>query len=140
MLVALSKVYMYKKVTHGISVEIEVFFLTKQAKDNEELYVWAYKASIKNERDESIRIKDRHWHVTDIMGNSKDMHGEGIIGEHPLIKPNDSYEYMSGVPLFSPSGIMVGKYTIETEDSKKILDISIPAFSLDSPYQEPVIN
>ena len=67
------------------------------------------------------------------------MRGEGVVGEQPVLEPGDSFEYTSGTPLPTPSGIMVGTYQMET-DTGESFDIAIPAFSLDSPHQATQIH
>ena len=60
------------------------------------------------------------------------MDGEGVVGEQPILAPGDIYEYTSGTPLSTPSGIMVGSYDMESEEGN-LFAVDIPAFSLDSP-------
>ena len=67
------------------------------------------------------------------------MRGPGVVGEQPVLKPGDFYEYVSGTPLPTPSGIMVGTYQMETPQGEKF-DVLVPAFSLDSPYQPVKLN
>ncbi|MDP7241663.1 MAG: ApaG domain, partial [Rhodospirillales bacterium] len=72
-------------------------------------------------------------------GNVQEVRGEGVVGEQPVLEPGESFEYTSGTPLPTPSGIMVGTYQMETDTGERF-DIAIPAFSLDSPYQESQIH
>jgi ApaG protein len=65
--------------------------------------------------------------------------GPGVVGEQPILRPGDSYEYTSGTPLTTPSGIMSGSYQMESDDGEHF-EIIIPAFSLDSPHQPRRIN
>jgi hypothetical protein len=65
--------------------------------------------------------------------------GEGVVGEQPVIEPGESFNYTSGTPLSTPSGIMQGNYYMETHDGRS-LEIEIPAFSLDSPGERPQIH
>ena len=130
---------MYKKTTKGICVKVEVYFLTKQERPNEEFYIWAYRINILNNRKTDVKLKERNWTIIDIDGFSKEIVGKGVIGEQPNIKASESYEYMSGIPLVSPSGVIMGKYSMETE-SGRIIYVDIPTFSLDSPYQTILLN
>ena len=73
------------------------------------------------------------------MGRMQEVRGAGVVGEQPVLKPGAAYEYASGTPLATPSGIMVGTYGMETESGERF-EVAIPAFSLDSPYQPVKIN
>ena len=57
-----------------------------------------------------------------------------MVGEQPVIAPGDAYEYTSGAPLSTPSGVMSGRYEMETTDGER-LEVEIPVFSLDSPHE-----
>ncbi|MBT3307515.1 MAG: Co2+/Mg2+ efflux protein ApaG, partial [Alphaproteobacteria bacterium] len=76
----------------------------------------------------------RHWRITDSLGNVQEVRGDGVIGEQPVLDPGGSFEYTSGTPLSTPSGIMAGTYQMETPGGERF-DVTIPAFSLDSPHQ-----
>jgi ApaG protein len=65
--------------------------------------------------------------------------GAGVVGEQPVLGPGEAFEYTSGTPLATPSGIMVGSYGMESENGD-CFDVAIPAFSLDSPYQQRSIH
>ena len=65
----------------------------------------------------------------------KEVNGPGVVGEQPIINPGESYEYMSGAPLPTPSGIMEGTYEM-INDTGESFDVEIPLFSLDSPYEK----
>ncbi|MFN8694645.1 MAG: Co2+/Mg2+ efflux protein ApaG [Holosporales bacterium] len=130
---------MYTKTTHDITVTVQPFYMENQSNPDDNLYVWAYHVAIENNSDEPVLLKDRHWFITDVEGRQQEVHGKGVVGEQPLIEPGRCFEYMSGTPLRAPSGMMLGKYDMFTPTGKK-LEISIPAFSLDSPHQKPDIN
>jgi ApaG protein len=123
---------MYTTTTHSIMVTVEPTYLDHESRPRRNRYVWAYHVIIQNRGLETVQLKSRYWQITDSMGRTQEVHGEGVIGEQPVIKPGESYEYTSGTPLSTPSGIMVGRYTMETRDGDS-LEIDIPAFSLDSP-------
>ena len=72
-------------------------------------------------------------------GRQQEVRGEGVVGEQPVITPGDTFEYTSGTPLGTPSGIMVGSYEMVTSDGESF-DAMVPAFSLDSPYAQKQLN
>ena len=102
-------------------------------------YVWAYHVTIHNKGVETVQIKSRYWRITDSLGRTQEVRGDGVVGEQPVIRPGESYEYTSGTPLSTPSGIMEGNYYMETHDGRS-LEIEIPAFSLDSPDERPQLH
>ncbi len=81
----------------------------------------------------------RYWHITDSDGNVEEVRGPGVVGEQPELSPGDSFQYTSGCPLSTPSGIMVGRYTLRSADGQ-LFDVAIPAFSLDIPGETRTIN
>jgi len=83
--------------------------------------------------------KPRHWRIIDARGQTEEVMGDGVVGEQPLIAPGEIYEYTSGAPLTTPSGLMVGTYQMETSEGDSF-DVAIPAFSLDSPYERAMVH
>jgi ApaG protein len=86
-----------------------------------------------------VQLKSRYWRITDAQGRTQEVRGEGVVGEQPILAPGESFEYTSGTPLTTSSGIMVGRYYMETVDGRG-LEVDIPAFSLDSPDDRPMIH
>ena len=130
---------MYMTTTHSIMVSVEPTYLDDESRPRRNRYVWAYHVTIENQGAEPVQLKSRYWKITDSLGRTQEVRGEGVIGEQPLIPPGESYEYSSGTPLSTPSGIMVGSYYMETRDGR-ILEIDIPAFSLDSPEERSQVH
>ena len=125
---------MYESVTQGIRVSVSPSYLEDQSDPDEPRYVWAYTVRIDNESGEAVRLRTRHWQITDARGMTDEVAGDGVVGEQPIIRPGEGFEYTSGAPLSTPSGLMVGKYGMETPDGGSS-DVEIPAFSLDSPHE-----
>lgn len=92
-----------------------------------------------NESERVVQLRNRHWRITDANGVSQEVKGPGVVGEQPVLAPGDSFEYTSGTPLPTPSGIMVGTYEMEAPDGA-LFDVAVPAFSLDSPHQPIQLN
>jgi ApaG protein len=86
-----------------------------------------------------VQLRTRHWRITDASGRLQEVKGAGVVGEEPVLKPGETFNYTSGVPLPTPSGFMVGTYGMVTAAGEHF-DIEIPAFSLDSIYAERTIN
>ena len=130
---------MYEKTTRAITITVRPFYLDEQSEPDEERYVRAYKVSIENSGEETVQLLNRHWRITDKLGRLQEVKGSGVVGEQPVLKPGDSFQYTSGTPLQTPSGIMIGSYEMESSEGERF-DVEIPAFSLDSPYDSAPIN
>ena len=103
------------------------------------MFFWAYTVTIENRGEAPIQLKSRHWRITDGNGQLHDVRGSGVVGEQPVIGPGESYEYTSGCPLGTPSGLMGGEYTMQDVAGERF-QIAIPLFSLDSPYADRTLN
>ncbi|WP_142848089.1 Co2+/Mg2+ efflux protein ApaG [Telmatospirillum sp. J64-1] len=130
---------MYAQTTRSITVTVEPIYLDDQSAPSEDHFVWAYRVRIENKGSDTVQLINRHWRITDARGRTQEVRGPGVVGEQPVLRPGESYEYTSGTPLGTPSGIMVGSYEMETSGGERF-DIGIPAFSLDSPHQTVRLN
>jgi ApaG protein len=130
---------MYRAVTRDIEVKVEPFYLEDRSDPSEGQYIWAYRVTIINRSDDSVQLLSRYWHITDGAGHIEEVRGPGVVGEQPELGPGDSYQYTSGCPLTTSSGIMVGRYTMRNA-SGELFEIDIPAFSLDVPGKGRTVN
>lgn len=129
----------YSQTTRSLTVTVEPVFLDEQSSPSENQFLWAYRVRIENNSQQTVQLLRRHWRITDALGRVQEVKGPGVVGEQPVLRPGDSYEYTSGTPLTTPSGIMSGSYQMENDEGEHF-DIIIPAFSLDSPHQARRIN
>lgn len=125
---------LYESITRGIRVQVDAVYLEDQSEPDEEHYVWAYTVRIDNQSEDVVQLCARHWRIVDALGLTNEVIGDGVVGEQPVLKPGEGFEYTSGAPLGTPSGLMVGQYTMIT-DAGESFDVAVPAFSLDSPYE-----
>lgn len=130
---------MYRALTRDIEVSVEPYYLEEQSDPDDGRYVWGYRVAITNHSDRSVRLVNRYWHITDQNGQVDEVTGPGVVGEQPQLRPGDTYEYSSGCPLDTPSGVMFGHYQMETEEGD-VFEVAIPAFSLDAPGMLRVLN
>jgi ApaG protein len=130
---------MYSATTRSIKVTVKPFYLEDQSSPAENHYVWAYHVRIENRGGETVQLRRRHWRITDALGRMQEVKGAGVVGEQPILGPGEMFEYTSGTPLPTPSGIMVGSYEMETKAGESF-DVAVPAFSLDSPHQPIRLN
>ena len=131
---------MYRAVTRNIEVTVEPQYLADRSAPDQGQYFWAYTIEITNKSAETVQLKTRHWRITDAFGRRQEVRGAGVVGEQPVLEPGQSFEYTSGVPLPTPSGIMVGSYGMTTTKTGEAFDIEVPAFSLDSPGSRRTVN
>jgi ApaG protein len=125
---------MYRAVTRNIEVSVEPFYLEDRSEPSENQYFWAYRITIANNSDGFVKLLSRYWRITDGRGKVEEVRGPGVVGEQPELDPGDSYQYTSGCPLTTPSGFMVGRYTM-ADSGGATFEVDIPAFSLDIPSE-----
>ena len=130
---------MYRAITHGIEVQVTPRFLSDRSSPESGYFFWAYTINITNLGKETAQLKTRHWRITDARGKLQEVKGPGVVGEEPVLRPGESFEYTSGVPLPTPSGFMKGTYGMVSATGQGF-DIEIPAFSLDSSTAKRTIN
>jgi ApaG protein len=130
---------MYEQVTRSIRVRVRPEYLEAQSAPDEGRYFWSYTVEILNEGSETVQLRSRYWRITDANGHVEEVRGPGVVGQTPVIGPGESFEYTSGCPLKTTSGIMVGSYQMEKTNGT-LIDIAVPAFSLDSPFARRSLN
>lgn len=122
----------YEATTRDIRVTVRPIYLPDQSEPDEGHYVWAYQVRIENNGGQEVQLLNRYWRIVDSLGRVQEVRGAGVVGEQPILKPGEAFEYTSGTPLSTPSGIMGGTYEMEADGIGRF-DIAIPTFSLDSP-------
>jgi ApaG protein len=130
---------MYHSTTRDIEVTVKPRFLPERSSLENSYFFWAYTIEITNHGAETVQLKTRYWRITDALGRLQEVRGAGVVGEEPVLKPGESFEYTSGVPLPTPSGFMTGTYGMVGAGGERF-DIEIPTFSLDSPGAQRTIN
>jgi ApaG protein len=129
----------YIAITRGIAVSVEPTYLEANSSPGDSQYLWAYRVTIENQGGETVQLRSRHWMITNARGELTEIKGPGVIGKEPFLKPGESFEYTSGAPLNTPSGMMGGSYQMESDRGERF-DIEIPTFSLDCPNQDVLLN
>ena len=120
--------------TRGIRVEVKSTYLSDRSSPKDGSYLFAYHVRISNVGSETAQLVSREWIITTAEGEVERVKGPGVVGEQPVLKPGQSFEYTSGVPLSTPSGIMFGTYEMD-DGGGETFQVIVPAFSLDSPHQ-----
>src|ERR1700723_2843888 len=129
----------YLAITRNIAVSVEPTYLEANSSPGSSQYAWAYRVTIENQGRETVQLLSRHWMITNARGELNEVRGPGVVGEQPVLKPGESFEYTSGAPLDTSSGMMGGAYQMESESGERF-DIEIPTFSLDLPNQGVLMN
>jgi len=112
-------------------VEVAPRFLPEQSMPEQGLYVFAYTVSIRNVGAVAAQLISRTWNVNDANGHTERVKGLGVVGQQPLLKPGEVFEYTSGTRLRTPTGTMHGSFFCVAEDGEKF-DTDIPMFVLDA--------
>lgn len=129
----------YTARTRGIAVSVEPTYLETRSSPEHSQYFWAYRVVIENQGLETVQLLSRHWMITNARGDLNEVKGPGVVGEQPTLRPGESFEYTSGAPLNTSSGMMGGAYQMESETGERF-DIEIPTFSLHRPDEEILLN
>jgi len=119
-------------VTRGIRVVVESIYVPERSEPRESYFFFAYTVTITNEGSETAQLMSREWIITDSDGNTERVSGPGVVGEQPVMKPGQGFEYTSFCPLRTSFGSMQGAYTMRTE-SGEIFEARIDPFTLAVP-------
>jgi ApaG protein len=123
---------MSRAITRGIRVEVEAFYLPERSEPGERYFFFAYRVRIANEGVETARLVSREWVITDGDGNEETVRGDGVVGEQPVLRPGEAFEYTSFCPLPTEVGAMQGSYFMKT-DTGDLFRAEIAPFTLAVP-------
>ncbi|HUG46643.1 MAG TPA: Co2+/Mg2+ efflux protein ApaG [Sphingomicrobium sp.] len=129
---ALSMFFPNVATTREITIRVAVSYLAEQSNPALNRWFWSYHIRIENRSGRSVQLLSRSWRIVDSNGTVHEVHGEGVVGETPLIAPGGSFDYVSGCPLDTPGGSMSGSYRMVDEDGS-VFDVDIPRFMLVAP-------
>ena len=113
------------------TISVEPEYLPDQSSPNERLYGFAYTITVTNSGQATAQLISRHWVISDANGKVEEVKGLGVVGQQPLLKPGESFQYTSGCRLRTASGSMRGSYFCVAEDGERF-EAEIPAFILDA--------
>jgi len=117
---------------YHISINVDTTYLAEQSDPSADRYVFAYTITIANTGTVAAQLISRHWIITDAGNVTQEVKGLGVVGEQPLLRPGESFEYTSGTAMATPVGTMHGSYQMVAEDGNKF-DAEIPVFTLSMP-------
>ena len=117
---------------HKITVQVVPTFIEAQSDVEQGRYVFAYTVTIQNEGTIAAKLLTRHWVITDSNGKVQEVHGEGVVGKQPYLRPGEGFQYTSGTMLETPVGTMHGSYQMIADDGMHF-DAEIKPFTLSVP-------
>jgi len=123
---------MTERKKYEITVSSKAMYVEDQSDASKNQYVFAYTITISNTGNVSAQLVSRHWIITDANGKVLEVKGLGVVGQQPLLKPGESFEYTSGTHLETAVGTMHGTYQMIAEDGQHF-DAPIPSFTLSVP-------
>lgn len=122
------------RVTEGIRVNVRSAYIRDESSPSHQYFVFAYQVEIINESDAVVQLMSREWHITDGVGVQRVVKGEGVVGKKPIIRPGQTYKYVSGSHFNTNIGKMSGYYRMVRVEDGTELAVDIPAFVMIVPY------
>src|SRR5712691_8936546 len=124
---------MSEAITNNVRVEVESQYAPEHSQPFESYWFFHYTVRITNEGDDTVKLLSRHWIITDGAGNTEEVRGPGVVGEQPVLRPGESFQYTSSCELKTSTGVMRGTYQMVTEQGDHF-DVEIAPFALHEPY------
>lgn len=126
---------MFTQITEGIKVSVITEYQQEYSSPKQYHYVFTYKIKIENNSEYTVQLLRRKWSIFDSDGVRKEVEGDGVVGQQPVIEPGEMHQYVSGCNLKTGIGKMKGYYLIERMIDGKKIEVSIPEFSLIVPFK-----
>ena len=126
---------MVTEITEGVKVSVETIYQPEYSNPANEHFMFAYKVNIENLTEYSVQLLNRHWQIFDSNGAHREVDGEGVVGQQPVIEPGDNHEYVSGCNLKTDVGSMKGHYEMKRIVDEERFQVTIPEFYLIAPYK-----
>ncbi len=117
---------------YRIHVSVQVRFLADQSDEADNRHVFAYTITLTNHGEHAVQVLSRHWIITDANNHVQEVKGKGVVGEQPVIRPGQSFEYSSGTVLATEVGTMSGHYRMQVVDGGEF-SVAVPQFVLSVP-------
>ncbi len=120
-------------ISEGVRVTVKAEYVPEQSSPAERRYVFAYTVRLENQGKRPAQLRTRHWIITDGNGQVEEVHGAGVVGKQPHLKPGEAFEYTSGCVLKTSRGEMRGSYQMVRDDGAWF-DAIIAVFALSLPH------
>jgi len=122
--------------THGIKISVSSRYEKEASNPTLNRYIHSYFISIENQSKKNVQLLSRYWLITDGDGSKREVKGEGVVGEQPMLYPGDTHSYNSWSPLSFPAGKMAGHYIMKDLDTGELFQVDIPEFKLVASFKE----
>ncbi|MBL7927482.1 MAG: Co2+/Mg2+ efflux protein ApaG [Bacteroidia bacterium] len=119
---------MATKITGGVKVSVETYYQPQFSDPRLNYYVFAYHITIENNSEHTVQLKRRHWIIIDADGQHREVEGEGVVGEQPILMAGQVFKYVSGCNLSCDIGKMYGSYEMQKLSDNKKFKVRIPEF------------
>ena len=126
---------MYKAITKDVTVSVETFYQESASQPDTGHFVFAYRICIENHSENTLKLLRRHWYIIDGNGTRREVEGDGVVGQQPVLEPEQKHEYVSGCNLQSEIGKMYGTYLMERQIDGSTFYVEIPEFIMEVPYR-----
>ena len=126
---------MQTTTTEGVKISVETFYQPDYSQPLSNEFMFAYRITLENHNSFPIKLHRRNWQIFDSNGTHREVEGEGVVGVQPILKPGESYQYVSGCNLRTEMGKMKGTYQMENLNNKKMFEVDIPAFEMIVPMK-----
>ncbi len=130
-----NRLIMISKLSEGVQVSIETYYQPDYSNPMNSEFMFAYRITIENHNSFTVQLHRRHWHIFDSNGEYREVEGEGVVGQQPVLKPGEQFQYVSGCNLRTEMGKMFGKYVMENQNNKQTFEVNIPAFEMVVPFK-----
>ena len=117
-------------LTAGVRISVTTRYEERFSNPHNHLYLFSYEITIENTNAYAIQLLRRKWTVVDALTNKREVEGEGVVGEQPIVQPGESYTYRSSCDFATDAGKMSGKYHMLNLETQKEFEVSIPEFSM----------
>lgn len=124
---------MVQQITKGIKISVKTKYDGTLYRNYRLYHNFSYYITIENKSLETVQLTDRYWKILDSLNNTEIVEGEGVVGQTPILEPQDTYKYKSGCFLSSSIGAMSGYYRMVNLETNQSFDVTIPTFQLSTP-------
>ena len=121
---------MVSKISAGIKVSVEVYYQPDYSNPLNNEFMFAYRITIENRNSFAVKLLTRHWQIFDSNGEHREVEGEGVVGQQPVLQAGQQFQYSSGCNLRTEIGKMQGTYTLENLNNKQRFTVNIPSFQM----------
>ena len=123
------------KLSEGVQISVETYYQPDYSNPMNCEFMFAYRISIENHNNFTVQLNRRHWHIFDSNGEYREVEGEGVVGQQPLLQPGEQFQYVSGCNLKTEMGKMFGKFEMENQNNKQSFTVNVPPFEMIVPFK-----